>query len=171
MVQYTPLALPNVRDKAEHPILDITAKLRQPPKRAAPDKLQKGGRNTSPESKLVKFCSKLIKDHTVSRTAHINFPSEVADVYLTTRPTYHLQPSYVLSATAMQTAHSLFNTGGDVSIIRSSKIPTNWNYCIKRDGVPTLCTATEQPLPLDGFLLQNLLIGDLNARVWFKIPL
>lgn len=42
-------------------------------------------------------------------------------------------------------------------------------YINKRDGSQMLRTATEQTLPLDGLILPNLRLNDLNPRVWFGI--
>lgn len=69
----------------------------------------------------------------------------------------------------MYTAHCLLDTGAGINIIRSSLVPTSWFKRIKRDKLPTLQTATKQPLSMDGFILLNLRLGDLNTRIWFGV--
>lgn len=47
--------------------------------------------------------------------------------------------------------------------------PTNCAFHIKRDILPTLRTATKEPLPLDGLILVHLSIGNIKTRVWSRI--
>lgn len=96
----------------------------------------------------------------------LDCPSGDGNVHFTTRSTYHIQKSYRVATTLMQTAHWLLDTEADVNFIQASKTPANFAYSIKRDGLPTLRTATEQPLSLDRLILMNLNIGDHNALVY-----
>lgn len=98
-----------------------------------------------------------------------DFASGDADVYFTTRTTHYHQASYGITATVMRAAHCLSDRKASVIFIQSLLIATNWRYHITRDGLPTLRIATKKPLRLDGLILLNIHIGDLNTCVWFAI--
>lgn len=139
--------------------------------RAAPDKLWKREKQTPPESKLSKYYAKQIKDHLLSMTASLDFPSEDANDHFTASPTYHLQTYYRRTGTVMQTAHCLLDIEAGVNLIRSSRIPSNCPSHIERDGLPMICTAAEQPLPLNGLILLTLRTADFTTGVWHGIVL
>lgn len=110
-----------------------------------------------------------IEEQLVSLKTPLDFPSGNANIHFAARPTCHFKISYGITATLMRIAHGLFDTGAVVNLIQSSMIPTSWAHHIKRDGLPTLRTATKQLLLLNGLILLHLRIGDLNTRVWFGV--
>lgn len=74
-----------------------------------------------------------------------------------------------MTATVMRAAHCLLDSEAGSNPTRSSVVTIFCAYRIKRDGPPTLRTATKQPSHLDGLTLLNLLIGNLDTRVWPEI--
>lgn len=102
-------------------------------------------------------------------TTPLDFPSGVANVHFTGRPTYHLQTSRGITATVIRAAHCPSGAGAGFKIIRLLMIPTNWAHRNKRDGLQTHRTAIKQALPFHGLIILRLRIGDLDTRVWFGI--
>lgn len=162
-------ALPSVRNEADQPIFDNTAKPVQTPKRAASGKLDECKRHTSLESKSTKSCSKSIVEHLVSLTTSLDFIPGMPTLTSRLRPTYHSKKCYEITATGMSAASCLPTPEAGVKLIHSSIILTFWAYRIKQHGLPTLLPARKQPLPLDRLISLNLHNGNLNTWLWFGI--
>lgn len=96
---------------------------------------------------------------------------EPSNKVLTAEPTYTLLISYTTTATIMYPANCFLNTKADVKLIYPSTLSREWNHCIKRKNLPTICTAAKEPLPLDGLILPPLCLGDLCTRIWFDVAL
>lgn len=139
IVQYALQALPTLRKKTVHSILDNYSKLEQPPKRAASDKSQLCEKSKS--------WSKTMIDRLFFFIALLDFPYRDTDDYFTTWLTCRLQTLFGVAATVMQTAYCFPATGAGVSFIRSFIISTKQAYYIKQDGLPTRRTAKKQPSP------------------------
>lgn len=82
---------------------------------------------------------------------------------------YKLRISYGPWNLVMHTATRFRDTGTGVNIISFSMIPTEWWNWTIRKKLPTLHTATKEPLQLNGLIPLELLHTNLNTQFWFGI--
>lgn len=109
------------------------------------------------------------KDAIVSIAEPLDFPLKNTDFLFTASPNYRLRASYRLTTSMMHNARCLLNTGGGVSSIHSALIASTDFGCIERGKFPTLCTASKQPLFLNGLLQIDLHLGNHHSRILFGI--
>lgn len=169
MVQYALPAQPTVHNKVDHLNTDNSARTEKTPKSTNFEKPKKCEKPKTHASTPFKSRSKCIEDHLASLKTTLIFVLDMPASFFATRPTYHLRASYGIATTALRAAHCFLDRKAGVNLTWFSIASPIWTYRIKRDELPTLWTATKEPLSMHASNLLTLRTNNLNTRVWLKM--
>lgn len=110
------------------------------------------------------------KKKTVLLLESLEIAAMPTNVAPTSRPTYKLLMSYGISAMIMRAVVIPSKTGaGPSSILSDMLFFCEWASRMNRNNLPSLRTATKQPLMLDRIIPLQLRLGDPQTRVWFWV--
>lgn len=81
--------------------------------------------------------------------------------------TYTVEDTMEINRKIQVPALPALNTGTGPKLNSKSIVPPSWQNRIYRLNVPRLLTSSKKPLPIKGFMLVHVCIGDLEVLVWF----